>query len=207
MRAGAWVGFAVSAACLAAGCGEASDEETFGQPEISEQEAAAIDSAAAIEQCFEGYERARLGDAVELPGGARVTVHEIETGHSAEELGNTRWFALADVELCAGSRKLDSPFTNRSAFALCESYVWAAEEGGLERIASSGSPDPMHSLREPALASVVEDIPAGSCERGWVTLRASEGQPGWQPYAVLYNTEEYTDYEDDQVRIAWTLGD
>lgn len=207
MRAAVWVGIVIMSAGVTAGCGDAGEDGgSYGQREISAEEAAAIDDAAALERCFEGYERARLGDAVELPGGARVIVHELDTGHTAEELGNVRWFALADIELCAGdSLELDSPFTNRSAFALCESYVWEAEEGGLERIATWGSPDFMHSLREPALASVVEDIAPGACERGWVTVRSAEGEPGWRPYAIVYNTEEYSDYPDDRVRIAWAL--
>ncbi|HVR31002.1 MAG TPA: hypothetical protein VMS86_15885 [Thermoanaerobaculia bacterium] len=203
----ACVGFALLLATVGGGCGDSTfeEEQPLGGAGIAAAEAMAVDSSAAIASCREGMERASVGEPFELENGVRLTVHGLETGLEREQLGSVHQLAVADLEVCAGSRRLNTPFTNRSAFSLCQSYVARAGDGSLERVVTWSSPDPMPALREPSLPSVMDDVEAGSCRRGWVAFTTWEGEPGWRLHGVGYDTTQFTDHAPDQARIAWTM--
>lgn len=189
---------------LAATACSGEGENPAGTATVSEEQAMAVDSAAARAECLEGVEPLSLGTWVDLSQEARVVVHSLEGGLTYEQMGQEMHAAEADVELCAGYLELDAPFTNRSAFSLCSSGVETGAGGDLERYVFWGAPDPMATAREPGLPSTFE-VPSGECQRGWVTLRTLEDEVHPQLHVVIYDTSFYTDTPEDQVRIAWTV--
>lgn len=187
------------------GCGEGGGASAGPDESGAAMEAERVDSSDAKETCAEGLEPLTIGEAAELPDGGHVTLHDFQPGETYEQLGTEMHAALMDVELCAGTRRLGAPFTNRDAFSLCESLVESGTSANPERVVYWSSPDPIADSPDPALPSVIDDLQAGECARGWVTMRTAEGEPGWEAHLVVYDTSFFTDTESDQVRAGWTI--
>ena len=165
-------------------------------------------AAAGADAAPEDFRVVKMGTAVELGGGHRITLsrHEAEFRYQGVGVFDEPAQGSAEavwVEICAGGADLEN-FVSSGYFGL----VRPVAAGGFEILGGH----PVKGVKEPLLAEglLPETVPAGTCREGWV-LVASQDHPADRPLfpgrtAVTYdNTGAGVVPAGQELKAAWRI--